>query len=215
MAKNLLILGAAGFAREVAWLVADINRALPEPAWNVVGFLGHDPAEIGAVLNGLPVLNADQARAYLPDLYAVAAIGSPQVRERAVREVEPWGVQFPVLIHPRVEYDRATVSFGPGAVVCAGNILTVNIRLGAHVQINLDCTIGHDSVIEDFVTVSPGCHLSGYTTLRRRAYLGTGAVTVEKHTVGEDTVVGAGAAVVRDLPAGVTAVGIPAKPLAK
>jgi serine acetyltransferase len=112
-------------------------------------------------------------------------------------------------------FDAGTVSFGEGTIICAGNIITVNISIGAHVIVNLDCTIGHDSVIEDFVTISPGVHLSGYTTLRRGSYVGTGAVTVERHEVGAHATIGAGAAVVKDIPENVTAVGLPAKPVIK
>ena len=109
--------------------------------------------------------------------------------------------------------DAASVEIGNGCIVCAGNILTVNIKIGDHVILNIDCTIGHDCVIEDYVTISPGCHLSGYTTVRRGAYLGTGAVTVERHEIGRNTIVGAGAVVVKDIPRDVIAVGIPARPI--
>ena len=86
----------------------------------------------------------------------------------------------------------------------------MNIRIGEHVILNLDCTVGHNTVIEDYVTVSPGCHLSGYSTIRRGAYLGTGAVTIERREIGARSIIGAGAVVIRDIPADVTAVGVPA-----
>ena len=92
-------------------------------------------------------------------------------------------------------------------------MLTVNIAIGDHVMINLDCTIGHDCVIEDFVTLSPGNHLSGYTIIKRGVYMGTGAVTIEKLEIGQEAIIGAGAVVVKDIPANATAVGIPAKPI--
>jgi sugar O-acyltransferase (sialic acid O-acetyltransferase NeuD family) len=208
--NNLVILGAGGFAREVAWLVADINAARAG-SWKIVGFWEHGTERVGQIINGIPVIGVNNVINYLPKLYAVVAIGDPKIKERAVHEAQSMGCQFATLIHPTVQYDRSTVTFGPGAIICAGNILTVNITIGAHVILNLDCTVGHDSVIEDYVTISPGCHLSGYTTIRRSAFLGTGAVTIEKVEIGAGTVIGAGAVVVRDIPPGVTAIGVPAK----
>ena len=209
--KNLVILGAGGFAREVASLVADINRQQSE-TWNLIGFWEHGTERIGQIMNGVPVIGINEAKQYVPNLWAVSAIGNTGTKERAVHEAESIGCRFATLLHPSLQYDRSTVKFGPGSIVCTGNILTVNIVVGAHVIINLDCTIGHDSIIEDYVTISPGCHLSGYTTIRRSAFLGTGAVTIEKCEVGTGSVIGAGAVIVRDIPAGVTATGIPAKP---
>jgi serine acetyltransferase len=129
-----------------------------------------------------------------------------------VAEAERVGLRFATLVHPGVLFDDATVAIGPGSMVCAGNILTTNITIGAHVIVNLDCTIGHDCSIEDFTTLSPGCHLSGHTTVRRGAYLGTGVVTVERHEIGPGAIVGAQGAVVKDLAGGVTALGVPATP---
>jgi sugar O-acyltransferase (sialic acid O-acetyltransferase NeuD family) len=208
--RNLVILGAGGFAREVAWLVADINRAQPN-TWNLIGFLERGTERTGQVINGVPVIGAAEVSQNLTNSYAVAAIGDPRTKERAVHEVESIGCQFATLVHPSVKYDRSTVAIGSGSIICAGNILTVNIIIGAHVIINLDCTIGHDSVIEDYVTISPGCHLSGYTTIRGSAFLGTGAVTIDRCQIGTRTIIGAGAVVVGEIPSGVTAMGVPAK----
>lgn len=210
--KRLVILGAAGFAREVAWLVGEINAQ--EPEWELVGFADRAASGVPRLLNGFPVLTVEAA-AGGADTWAVAAIGSPESRERAVMEAAAHRFRFAMLVHPAVRMDGRPVEVGAGTIICAGNILTVNIVVGQHVIINLDCTIGHDSRIEDFVTISPGAHLSGHSVLRRGAYIGTGAVTVEQHEIGAGAVVGAGGAVVRDVPAGVTAVGVPAKPLLK
>jgi acetyltransferase-like isoleucine patch superfamily enzyme len=108
------------------------------------------------------------------------------------------------------------VQVAGGVVICAGSILTVNIEVHEHAQINLDCTVGHDAVIGAYATLSPGVHISGNVTLERRAFFGTGAVTVNglpgrPLKIGEDAVIGAGAVVTRDIEAGITAIGVPAR----
>lgn len=209
--RELVILGAGGFAREVAWLVSQVNRG-GLGNWNVIGFWSHDPRDIGMVINGLPVIDPQLILDRSDAISAVAAIGDPSIRERAVGDAMRVGLRFATLVHPSVLLDEVTVTMEQGSIICAGSILTTNITIGAHVIVNLDCTIGHDCVLEDFVTLSPGCHLSGHTTVRRGSYLGTGMVTVERHEIGQCATIGAQAAVVKDIQPGVIAIGVPAKP---
>jgi UDP-3-O-[3-hydroxymyristoyl] glucosamine N-acyltransferase len=90
--------------------------------------------------------------------------------------------------------------------------------LGRHVQINLDCTIGHDVVMGDYTTLTPGVHVSGYVEFGKRVYVGTGAVFVNGSVdhplmIGDDAIIGAGACVAKPVPPGETVVGVPAKPI--
>ncbi len=209
---SLVILGSSGFAREVAWLVNDINKQ-HKPLWNIIGFWDGDDRGTPPyqIINGIPLIGLKEIKKYLPDLFAIAAIGNPSIRQRAVLQGEELGCKFPVLIHPSVHFDQETSTIGEGSIICAGTIMTVNIEIKKHVIVNLNCTIGHNCIIEDFVTLSPGCHLSGYTEIKYGAYLGTSSVTIEKHTIGENSIIGAGAVVATDIPDNVTAVGIPAR----
>jgi acetyltransferase-like isoleucine patch superfamily enzyme len=105
-------------------------------------------------------------------------------------------------------------------VICAGTILTTNITLGDHVQINLDCTIGHDVELEEYATLAPGVHVSGCVRIGSGAYVGTGAVIIngdqeQPLTIGTGAVIGAGACVTRSVEPGTTVVGVPAKPMGK
>ena len=52
--KQLIIIGASGFGREVAWLAERINRALP--TWELLGFLDDSSELQGGEINGYPVL---------------------------------------------------------------------------------------------------------------------------------------------------------------
>jgi sugar O-acyltransferase (sialic acid O-acetyltransferase NeuD family) len=214
---EIVIYGAGGFAREVAWLAECC--ASEDRACKPVCFIDDDVASHGKILNGLPVMGLEEARGEFPRARVVGGLGSPQVRQRVMEKAAAAGFRFATLIHPNVERSR-WVEFGDGAVVCAGNILTANISLGPHVQINLDCTIGHDVLMGDYTTLAPGVHVSGWVHFGRRVYVGTGAVIINGTQdapilIGDDAIIGAGACVVRSVPAGETVVGVPAKPLAR
>ena len=210
-AERIAVFGGGGFAREVAWLGETCGR-------DIACFVDDDPSKVGMRLNDVPVLSLDECARRYPDIAIAAGIGSPHSRQSVMDRVRARGLQWCSLIHSRVERSR-WITFGSGVIVCAGNILTTNITIGDQVQINLDCTIGHDVVLEDYATLAPGVHVSGWVHVGRHAYLGTGAVVIngtqEKPLIiGAGAVVGAGACVTRSVEPGVTVVGVPAKPLA-
>ncbi len=212
MMKDLIIFGASGFGREVAWLIERINKV--EPTWNLLGFMDDNDAIQVTKINGYKVLGkAGDIKKY-PDAYFVCAVGASKIREKIVnkmKEINP-AVKFGIVVDPSVELSDL-VTIGEGTIICAHTIITVNISIGNHVIINLDCTVGHDAVLNDFVTLYPSVNVSGITNIGHCSELGTGMQIIQGKTVGEYAIVGAGAVVVKDIPAKCTAVGSPAKPI--
>jgi sugar O-acyltransferase (sialic acid O-acetyltransferase NeuD family) len=211
--EQIAIYGAGGFAREVAWL-AEQCRDGGSP-YELVALIDDNAANHGRVINDLVVRGLEQTYELFPGAKVVGGIGSPVVRQKVMAKAAARGFGTLSLVHPSVLHSR-WVEIGEGAVICAGNILTTNIRLGRHVQINLDCTVGHDVVFDDFVTLAPGAHISGCVQLRARVYVGTGAVIINGTednpiVIGEDAVIGAGACVTKSVAPGLTVVGVPAK----
>jgi sugar O-acyltransferase (sialic acid O-acetyltransferase NeuD family) len=102
------------------------------------------------------------------------------------------------------------VTLGEGCVVTAGAVLTSQIRLGRHVHVNVNSTVSHDCVLGDFATLAPGVHLAGGVQLGEGCDVGVGAAVLPRCSIGAWSIVGGGAVVTRDLPADVTAVGVPA-----
>jgi sugar O-acyltransferase (sialic acid O-acetyltransferase NeuD family) len=212
---EIAIYGAGGFAREVAWLVESCNEK--SRTYHVVCFIDDNPANHGKEINGIPVFSLEAAHTRFPDARVVGGVGNPQTRKLLMEKAAAVGFDFETVIHPRVEKSRWIV-VGIGTVICAGSILTTNIVLGRHVQINLDCTVGHDVAMGDYATLAPGVHVSGCVHLGQRVYIGTGAVVIngaqdEPLVIGNDAIIGAGACVTRPVAAGATVAGVPARPI--
>lgn len=209
--KDIVIVGAGGFGREVAWLIEDINKK--EDSWNILGYIDDNASNHGKVLNNVKILGGFQWLEENPkreEIYFVCAVGNPITKELLVRRCETLGLKPATLIHPSVIMSNYN-TIGEGSIICAGNIITVNVEIGNHVIVNLDCTIGHDAVIKDYCTILPSVNVSGNTLIEKLSEIGTGTQIIQGIKIGEETIVGAGAAVVKDLPGKCTAVGIPAK----
>lgn len=107
------------------------------------------------------------------------------------------------------------VVLGEGACLSPFVTLTSNIRIGRCFHANLYSYVEHDCIIGNFVTLAPGAKVNGNVTIGDNAYIGSGAVIRQGVRIGAGAVVGMGAVVTRDVPAGVTVVGNPARPLVK
>jgi sugar O-acyltransferase (sialic acid O-acetyltransferase NeuD family) len=207
--KDIVIIGAGGFGREVAWLIEDINKVNNE--WNLIGFVDDNEDIQGSEINGIKVIgNVEWLKGQ--DLNVVNAIGDPIVKKRIMERIKDSKNTYPVLIHPSVIYSNM-VSFGEGSIICAGSLITVNVEIGKHVIINLDCTIGHDAKIGDFTTILPSVNVSGFVSTEECVNIGTGSAVIQGVEIGANTIIGAGAVVVKNLPSNCTAVGAPAKPI--
>jgi sugar O-acyltransferase (sialic acid O-acetyltransferase NeuD family) len=167
-----------------------------------------DPALAGTDLGGAPVAGTIAEIIARTDVLAVLAIGDNTARHRLAGTAR---CELAVVVHPSAIIDQSVV-LGAGTVVFAGTVIQPGARVGTHVIVNTGASIDHDCAIGDTVHIAPGARLAGNVTLGDGVFVGIGAVITPGRTVGAWTRIGAGAAVVRDLAANVTAVGVPARP---
>ncbi len=210
--KKIVIVGAGGFGREVLEIYKEQNKIQRE--WDILGFLDEKNAMWEKSINNYPVLGGFDWFDNKKDVGCVIAIGDPKTRMRIAQLLEKKGVQFYNAIHPSVIISDF-VSMGMDVIICAGSIISVNSVIKNHVIINLNCTIGHDVVLENFCSIMPGVSISGEDHLGEGVYVGTGAKFIQQINVGEWTLIGAGATVLNDVPKNVTAFGMPAKIMKK
>lgn len=206
--KDIVIVGAGGFGREVAWLIEEIN--IHNSQWNLVGFIDDNAVENTNINDYKVIGNLEWLTQQ--SYYVVLAVGDPKIKKEICKKLKGSKNRFATLIHPSVIHSPTT-SIGEGSIICAGNIITVNAKLGNHVIVNLDSTIGHDGCIKDYVTILPSVNISGNVVLNECVSVGTGTQIIQGINVGENTIIGAGSTVVKNLPENVTAVGSPAKPI--
>lgn len=209
--KDIAIFGVGGFGREVLTLIQDINKV--EPTWNVIGFFD-DGYEVGYESHGLKVLGgAKELCEWKTPLAVTIAIGTPRIKRAILKTIgDNEVIEYPTLMHPTVIIgDKDYVKIGKGCIFCAYTVITCDIEVGDFVILNLACTLGHDTIVKDHCAFMPTCNISGECVIEDGVYCGTGVKIINQTSIGAETIVGAGAVVVKPLPAKCTAVGAPAK----
>lgn len=213
MSIDIVIYGSGGFGRETLALIKDINKQAGNTKWNVLGFLDDSPHTHGSLINGFLVLGDNGwIENYQGQLAVVIAIGNPIIRKLKHNQLKRFNIEFPNLIHPSVIKSN-NVLLGEGTLICAGSILTTEVSIGDFVIINLSCTVGHDVVVRSYSNLLPSCNISGNVLIEECVDVGTRTCIIPNVTVGENSIIGAGATVIRNIPPNCTAVGSPAKPI--
>lgn len=206
MNKNICIYGTGGFAREVLTLITDLGKYDDVKAFLEPDNIWKEKFD-GKMIMGVPVLPESTLNA--KESVVTIAIGDSKIREKVCNSL-PLDTEFITLIHPNVIMSH-WVEVGEGAIICAGSILTSQIKIGKHAQLNLQTTIGHDCVIGDFFTTAPSVNISGACNFGNHVYFGTGAATRQGVNITSNVVIGMGAMAVKNIEESGVYVGIPAK----
>jgi sugar O-acyltransferase (sialic acid O-acetyltransferase NeuD family) len=207
---QVVIIGAGGHGREVAEILGHQTQA--GVAVQVVGFIDENQSLHGHTVDGLPVLG-DWSWFDEVDRTAVAvicAVGLPQVCRRLVQKARARGLSFVNAISPLAHVSPAA-KLGWGIVVFPRVIVSTAVCLGSYCSLNVGVTVSHDTHVGKYSTLNPGVHLAGSISIGEGCYVGMGTNVIHGRSIGSWTVIGAGAAVVHDIPANVTAVGVPAR----
>ena len=206
---RLVLVGGGGHASDVLQAVEAVNTL--RPTYEVVGllddgdvdprrFAGRGVAHIGSV---------DDVSAV--DAAYVLCLGWPWTRHAVARRIDGSAVPAPPIIHPSADVG-AGVELAPGSVVLGHAHVSPFVRLGPHGLVSYNASVGHDTTFGDHATVMPNAAVGGGVLAGHRVMVGSGAVVREGIRLGDDVKIGAGAAVVDDVAAGLSVIGVPARP---
>ena len=166
---DLVLVGSGGFGRETAEAVrALMATGIP---WHLLGFVDDDPARVGKVIDGTPVIGGRDELRRLPNARVAICTGRPDdyvSRPRIVSELGLEAERYATIVHPAAAVSSSS-SIGHGTVLLANTVLTAAVRVGAHVTVMPHVTLTHDDVIEDFATLASRSVLGGGARISRGA----------------------------------------------
>jgi UDP-perosamine 4-acetyltransferase len=202
---RVLLIGAQGHARVCLDALQD-NGAV------VVGAVSSDAT--GIVNLGVRLLGYDREVARIAaetEIDAVfVAIGDNSNRRRLFRQCTDQDLEF-CGATSRYSMISAGSNINDGVAVFSGAVINTATDIGKAVIVNTNASVDHDCLIGDFAHIAPGATVAGGVTVGEGALIGIGARVLPNLTIGAWATVGAGAVVTRDVPSGVTVVGVPAR----
>lgn len=204
---KLLIVGCGNVGQFIAHNFKEFNLTDVE----IEGFLDDDSERWGGAICGYPVLGGvNQLEKIRNSTSVVVGIGDPRIRKNIIDEYSSGNLLFPNLISKNVWISKE-VSLGRGIIIYPGTQINFESSIGDFVIINMNCSIGHNSTISQFSTLSPGVSLGGFTHIEEGVLMGINSATKQGIQIGKNSIVGGMSMIVKDLPANVTAVGVPAR----
>lgn len=227
--KNLIIIGAGGFGREV--LMMAVDNPCRGMDWEIKGFLDNRPGildgftqDANQVAYGMdytqekrqryrrdyPVLGDPLTYEPEPDDVFLCALGAPAERIKYTRALLDKGAPFVRLVHPLASVS-AFASIGPGSIIGAYVSLSPDCHVGQHVTITYGAVIGHDTHIEDWAEIGTHSLISGNVRVGTAARLYPGSVVTPGVRIGEHAVVAAGSVVFGKVKPYTTVLGNPAR----
>lgn len=194
-----VLIGAGGFAREIR---AHMNNFSMKCFVDDKYYKENND-------NILPLSQFDETK-----YQALVAVGDPRDRFDIIQRL-PNNTQYFTFIHPSALILGNDVEIGEGSIICAGVIITTNIKIGKHAHLNLQTTIGHDCTIGDYFTTAPGVNISGNCKIYDYVYVGTNAALRQELTIHSGATIGLNAGVVKHIEDSGIYTGVPAKKLVR
>jgi sugar O-acyltransferase (sialic acid O-acetyltransferase NeuD family) len=210
-----LVVGAGGHGQEVAWSLAEHERARGSSFELLFFDDGLPPSPLASGLGSI-VGPLSAVPDYVVDRRAtrlVLGVGLPNLKVQLSERLAGTGLAWATVIHPRAVIGP-NVAIGAGSYVAAGAIVTVNVEIGTFVTVNMHAQVAHDGIVASYATLHPNAHVAGNVRLCEGVELGTGAAVIPGLAIGSWAVLGAGAVAIDSLEGGRTYVGVPARAIA-
>lgn len=207
--KDIIIVGAAGFGREIEQWIGDINRE--KPTWNILGYIDDNLHALDGIPSDYKIIGTIKGWEPKGNEFYALGMAFPKVKVKVVNILKNRGAKFATLIHPSSNVSKFA-EIGEGTIITQRSGLNSNAKVGAFVSI-IDSGCAHDSIIGDFSTLSGKVNVNGHVTVGERVYIGCAASVAPGKKIGDDAQVGIGSVVISNVKAGTTVFGNPAKVL--
>jgi sugar O-acyltransferase (sialic acid O-acetyltransferase NeuD family) len=208
--KNLLIIGARGYGREIYNLATQCTEYKKD--WIIKGFLDDKFDALDSFNYPVGIISDVENYEICNDDLFICALGDVQAKKTYTEFILSKGGQFTTLIHPTTIIHQ-NVKMGTGIIIFSNCGISNEVTVGDFVTFQSLATIGHDTIIGNWCHINAFCFLGGYVEIGDEVTLHTRATILPRVKVGKSAVIGAGSVVIKNVKAGTTVFGNPAKEL--
>ena len=195
--EDIFIIGAGGIGKEVVWIIEQINET--SPTYNLLGFIDDSKEKLNTEVVGYKIRGSlDYLKKINYRGSIVIAIADYKIKKQIVENLKNIKISYPPITHPNLKLHQS-VEIDEGSILYEGSIISPNVKIGKFVVISPKCGIGHDSVIKDYVTLLWNVNISGNDVIEEGVFFGSGSTIIQNKKVEKESIIGAGAIVVKDI----------------
>ncbi len=206
--NNLIIIGARGYGREVYnWAT---QCAEYKKDWTIKGFLDDKSNALDGMGYQVPIISSVEDYEIETGDVFICALGDVLFKRKYIQLILDKGGEFINIIHPTAIINSFS-KIGIGIIICPFASISNEAILGDFVTIQAYSGLGHDVKIGSWCHINSYSFMGGYATLEEEVTLHTRATILPGLKVGKGAVVGAGSIVIKNVKAGTTVFGNPAK----
>ncbi|WP_349947376.1 acetyltransferase [Lacrimispora sp. BS-2] len=212
MKEELILIGGGGHAESI------IDTIRGQKKYKITGIL--DPGKkTGTEVLGIKIIGSDEDladcfnRGIRNAVIAIGSMGNPGPRRRLYEQCKKTGFELPNIMDISSILSE-TLNMGEGNFIGKGAIINSGVTIGNGTIINTGAIIEHGCRIEDFVHIAPGCVLCGNVWISANCHIGAHSTIIQGLTIGNDTMIGAGSLVIKNISSNKLAYGSPAKEVA-
>ena len=205
--KELILVGAGGFGRELLQWVKDINKVREK--WLIKGFIDDNLSALDEMNCDYTIIGSIKDWAPKEEEVFACAIANPSIKEQVVTLLRSRGAKFDSVIHPSAvigEFNKIV----EGLIAYPNSVVSTHAKVGEFVTL-LSSAIGHDAVVGDYSTISSYCDITGGVQLGKKVFLGSHVTIIPGRKIGDDAYVGAGSVVIKNVRSNTKVIGNPAK----
>ena len=194
--KNLIIIGARGFGREIYSIATQCKEYQKE--WTIKGFLDDKLDALEKFVNYPKVLSSVEEYEIKQNDVFICALGNVKYKKKYTNLIMVKGGKFINIIHPTSIISKNT-KLGTGIIVCPFTYVSNEVTIGDFVTIQSHCAIGHDVKIGDYCQVNALSFFGGFSKLEDEVTINPGSMILPKKVIGENSVVGINSSVIGNI----------------